>query len=189
MLDQHLCHPAVGAIGVVRVHTPLEAARRLGVECVPLGGEQHAGRVEVCGFDDDRRRLGPHLAVAAAHHPADPHGHSPVRDDDVVGVELSLHLVEGDDALAGLRPPHDDLGAEEVAVEDVVGVAQLEHHVVGDVDDVVDRPHPAGLQPKPHPERRRADFDPAHLAGGEARASHRVLQLHRHSRWLAALLE
>ena len=43
---------------------------------------------------------------------------------------------------------------QHVVVEGVQRLALFEHHVVGDVHDVVDRPHPGVLEPRPHPARR-----------------------------------
>ena len=67
--------------------------------------------------------------------------------------------------------PHDDLGAGDLrAVERVQRLAQFEHHVVGRVDDVVERAHPAQFEPAPDPDRRRADLDAGHRERGVTRA-------------------
>ena len=57
-----------------------------------------------------------------------------------------------------------------VEVEGVQRLRGQQHHVVGDVDDVVDRPLPGRRQPRLQPERRGADRDVGEDAGGEARA-------------------
>jgi hypothetical protein len=49
-------------------------------------------------------------------------------------------------------------------------LADREHHVVGDVDDVVDRPLSRRDQPLAQPERRRANLDVLEDARGEAQA-------------------
>ena len=50
----------------------------------------------------------------------------------------------------------------------------LEQHVVGDVDDVVDRPHPAGAQAALHPVRARTDLDSLDHAADVAAAQGRI---------------
>ena len=57
----------------------------------------------------------------------------------------------------GLRPADGDAPVDLVEVEGVQRVPQLEQDVVGDVDQVGDRPDPAGGQPQPH---RRAGWAP-----------------------------
>ena len=49
-------------------------------------------------------------------------------------------------------------------------LSQFEHHVVGRVDHVVQRAHPAQLQPPAHPERRGPDLDSANRQRRVARA-------------------
>ena len=49
-------------------------------------------------------------------------------------------------------------------------LAGEEHHVVGDVDDVVDRPLPRGREPRLEPERRRSDLDVGECPRREPRA-------------------
>ena len=75
---------------------------------------------------------------------------------------------------------HDQLAAgHPVEVERVQWLAGEQHHVVGDVDDVVDRPLAGRGQPLLEPERRRADRDVGEHAGGEARAQLGHLDRHR----------
>ena len=57
-------------------------------------------------------------------------------------------------------------------------LAQLQHHVVGDVDDVADRPRPPAAQAQPHPQGRGSDGHPVDLTGGEPRAALRILDPH-----------
>ena len=52
---------------------------------------------------------------------------------------------------AGARAAHADAAAELGEVEAVHRLAEFEHHVVGDVDDVVDRPHAGSRQPLRQP--------------------------------------
>ena len=62
--------------------------------------------------------------------------------------------------LAVVRAPDDQPAArDEVGVERVHRLAAEQHHVVGDVDDVGDRPLPRGHQPRLQPRRRLAELD------------------------------
>ena len=46
-----------------------------------------------------------------------------------------------------------------VVVEGMNGLSELQHHEVGDIDDVVDRPHSSSNELLLHPGWRRADLD------------------------------
>ena len=82
------------------------------------------------------------LGDLAAHDPGDPGGPVAVADQDRLGVEGALDAVEGGHPLAVARRADDQLAAGHlVEVEGVQRLAGQQHHVVGDVDDVVDRPH------------------------------------------------
>ena len=65
-----------------------------------------------------------------------------------------------------------------VEVEGVQRLAGEQHHVVGDVDDVVDRPLPGGHQARLQPRRRGRDRDVLEHARGEARAEVGALDEH-----------
>ena len=59
-----------------------------------------------------------------------------VADQQVVGGERALDVVEGHQRLAVAGPAHPEPAAPHLGqVVGVVGLAQLEHHVVGHVDD------------------------------------------------------
>ena len=78
----------------------------------------------------------------------------------ISGVELPHLMIERFQRLARPRAAHDDAPLPQiVGVEGVERLAVLQHHVVGDIDDVVDRPHPGGQQAPLHPGRRRLDGD------------------------------
>ena len=63
-------------------------------------------------------------------------------------------------SVSAARAPHDNgRPGQARVIERVHRVAQLEQHVVGDVDDVADRPDAAGGQPARHPRRRGCDRD------------------------------
>ena len=59
-------------------------------------------------------------------------------------------------------------------VERVQRLSEFEHHVVGRIDDVVERAHPAQFEPAPEPRGRRPDLDSGHRERGVARAQDRA---------------
>ena len=50
-------------------------------------------------------------------------------------------------------------------------LAQFEHHIVGNIDNVGDRPHSGVAQPQSHPQGGWAHGDPGDLAGRKARTA------------------
>ena len=70
-----------------------------------------------------------------------------IGDQQVLGVECAVLLVQRGEVLACLRLAHDDLPALQlVGIEGVQGLAQLMLHEVGDVHHVVDRLEADALQ-------------------------------------------
>ena len=87
--------------------------------------------------------------------------------------------VQGGKDLALLGPADDDLAALHIAVvKGVHGLPVLQHHVVGDVNDVVDRTHPRGPQPVPHPLGGGGNLDVPHHPSSVPGAEVRVRGLH-----------
>ena len=76
-----------------------------------LAASQHGQRLEVRGLEQHLGRRLRHLGVLAAHHAGDPDRPLGVGDDEILGIELALAAVEGDELLAGsarrttIRPP------------------------------------------------------------------------------------
>ena len=141
-----------------------------------LRGAEDAERLEVRRLEQELARLGPHLALLAAHHAGDRDRPLGVRDREVVGRELAHLAVERPDPLADARPPDDDAAfGKPRPVEGVQRAAEGEHHVVRHVDDVRDRPHPGREQPRLEPGRRAADGRVAEDAPDVARAALEVL--------------
>ena len=103
--------------------------------------------------------------------PAIPLGPSASQTSAISGSKLALDVVERDHPLALGRAANDDLrAAHPVEVERVQRLGGREHHVVGDVDDVRDRPLAGRHQPLLEPQRRRADLHVLEHARGEAQA-------------------
>ena len=108
-----------------------------------------------------------------------------VGDEQHVGRELALDVVEGLEALPGDGAADDDrgppvgAGVDRGGIERVDRLAELEHHVVRGVDDVRDGTLARGEQAHLHPVRRRGDGHAAHPAADEARAQVGVADVHR----------
>ena len=120
----------------------LEPRAGLAAQRVALRRAPDRDRIEDGRLDDRRGgRLG-HLAVGATHHPGEPDRALRIGDDQGLGRQRPLNVIERDDPLAFPGRPDDDHAAGHGrGVEDVDRLAQLEHHVVARVDGVRDRAH------------------------------------------------
>ena len=99
-------------------------------------------------------------------------GLSPVGDEQVLGGEGALDVVERREALAGPGAAHDDRAREPVDVEGMQRLADGEHHVVRHVDGERDRAHPRLGEAALEPGRRRPGrVDATHDAGDVAVAA------------------
>ncbi len=135
---------------------------------------------KIAEFDDHVGRARPDLGGRAAHHPADADRPLGVGDDDRLGMQLAIHVVQRLEALAGPCATHDDPAAVDGGgIEGMDRLPELDHHVVAGVDDVRDRPLAGREQAHLDVVRRRADRDSRHPATDEARAQVRILDLDR----------
>ena len=133
---------ARGQRGQVRIHALLPAIGRVGAQTEGLRGAQYLGAREVRRLEHDRLRALADLRVGAAHDAGDALRSLRVGDHEHRRVELALLPVQRAQRLARLRAPRRQASSAHVRV--VVGVqraAEVVHDVVGDVDDVRDRPH------------------------------------------------
>ena len=139
------------------VDAALEAVRRLGVQAQPLGGPPDRRA--------DRRspsRAGPRSSSPrprCRRRPSRP----PARSRPCSSAITTSPSCSGRSTPSSvvMRSPRFarrtcDAAAQLVEIERVQRVAGLQHHVVGDVDEVRDRAHPAGRQPHAHRQRARA---------------------------------
>ena len=112
------------------------------------------------------------LRARAAHHAGDRRRAVGVVDDAPCrGRARALRRRASSTCSPSRAAAHDEPAAgDAVEVEGVQRLAGQQHHVVGDVDDVVDRPLAGGDQPRLQPRRRRADRHVLEGARGEARA-------------------
>jgi hypothetical protein len=126
----------------------LEAQAGLRPERVTLARSPDEDRIEDGGLDDHVSRPLGDLARCAAHDSGDRQGARGISDNQVVGSQLALDVIERLDAFPGPCPPDDQLMAGDArSIERMGRLAELEHHVVRGIDDVADRTHPGRLEP------------------------------------------
>ena len=125
----------------------LEAPRGLAAQAERPRGAVDARAAPRRDLHQHARRRGLDLRARAAHDPGDRGRPVGVVDHDHLAVERAGLPVERLHLLALARATHDQLAAgDAVEVERVQRLAAQQHRVVGDVDDVVDRPLPGGRQ-------------------------------------------
>jgi hypothetical protein len=162
VLDEKLRAEARRVVGEVRVDALLPAVGALRAKVEPGRAAEDPDRLEVRGLEQHRGRLLGDLAVLAAHDRPDRDGAVGVGDHQLVRRQLALLPVESADPLAGTGVAHYDPPLVQPGlVEGVERAAEREHRVVGRVDDVGDRAHPGGRQPRAEPRGRRPDADVA----------------------------
>ena len=154
----------------------LEPEARLRAQGVPEGCPADAHRIEDRGLDDDVRRGVGDLGTSSAHDPGDADGAVRVGDEERVGRQLAIDVIERLEPLPLAGESDDDLApADRGGVERVDGLAELEHDVVADVDDVADRALAGREEAHLDLVRRRPDADARDMPADEPRAQVRVL--------------
>src|SRR5699024_10744424 len=144
-----------------RVDAAFEATRGLRGQFVATGSAGNRDRVEVSGLDDDFGRLVVDLDVGAAHDSGQADDLSTlarststaVGDEQILGIERALDIVESRELLPRTRTADDDLVTEQRSVVGVQRLAEFEHDVVRDIHGQADRTHSRLLQATLHPER------------------------------------
>ena len=153
------------------IDAALEAVTRLAAQTQPPRRARDGHRLEVRALEQDCSRRIADLRVEAAHHARNRQRLVAVGDQQVARIERARDVVERDKLARIACAAHDYLAAGDFAVvERMQRLTQFEHHVVGRVDDVVERAHPAKFKPAPEPRRRRPNLDSGHRERGIARA-------------------
>ena len=179
---EQLGEPAHRQVDDLRVRPLLEAGRGLGAELVAAGRLHDADGVEPRHLQQHVRGGVVDLAGRAAHDAGQADRHVvAVADQQVLGGEVPLDVVEGGEPLAVACHPHPEPRARDLGeVVGVVRLAQLEHDVVRHVDHVADRPHAEQRQAGRElriagPRRRhRAGSGPRSSRSGPGRGSRRT---------------
>ena len=142
----------------------LEAIARIARQIQSPRRAANARRQEVSGFEQNIFRRVGDAGFFATHHAANADRALLVRDDQILRRERVGLAVEREKLFAFAREAHVDFALQFVRIERVRRLPELEHHEIRDVDDVVDRAQPDGLQFRAQPVRARTDcdvFDPA----------------------------
>ena len=118
-----------------------------------------------------------HAGVGTAHDAGQCHRLFGIADDEVVGVQGELLLIEGHDLLALVGAADVDGAARDlVQVKGVHGLAHLQQGVVGDIDHVADGAQTAQGQMALHPAGRLTHPDVTdivcHVAGAQVGSLH-----------------
>ena len=150
----------------------LEAGGGLRAQAELARGAQDVDPVPGRDLEQDPGRLLGDLGDLAAHDPGDPRGpvrgrrRAPSRRRRRRSTPSSVVIFS-----PSLAVRIDQLAARDlVEVEGVQRLRGEQHHVVGDVDDVVDRPLAGRHQPRLQPGGERPDLHVGEDARGEARA-------------------
>ena len=140
-----------------RNEASVDSASRLLVRRTETGSNQALSNATRTRYRPSTSESAPPMTPATAC------GREPSAMTSMSPASLPHDAVQRPHGLSRPRAADPQLASREpVEVERVHRVAELEHHVVGDVDDVVDRPYVGCLQARRHPARRRADADLRH---------------------------
>ena len=182
-LHQQLRRAPGGDHRQLRAQPLLEPRRRLRARLQFRRRPPDVRRMEGGRFQQHRRRRLRHLRLEPAHHAGQRDRRLRIRDSEHIGRKLLFVAVDHHHLLALPGASHDDLAsAQLLEIESVQRLAQLQHHVVRDIDDDVDRAHPAGDKPLLHPARRFSHPHVLDQRGDVAIAQVRVGDLHRRPR-------
>ncbi len=123
--------------------------------------------VEGRRLQQDGHGLRTNLAVGAADDAAEADGIVSVGDDQMLGCELTLDVIQSNQCLAGFGPAYDDgVIFETVIVKGVQRLVVFQHDVVSNVDHVADGAEPRLGEPVLQPLGGRTNLDAGDEAGG-----------------------
>ena len=160
-LLQHRHRPVAGGQGGLGRQPLLKAAAGLGAQGQAAGRAPHRLGFKHRRFQPDRGGGIIHGLIQASHHPGQGDRPVGVGHHQGLAIELPGFAIEGGERLPAPARPQTHRGGvgnapgarQPVAVEGVEGLACLQHHQVGDVHNVVDRPHAGPLEALLQPRR------------------------------------
>ena len=164
-------------LGRVAVNALLVAGGRVAVLAQSAAGLTDGVAGEGSALEEQAGGVVVHAGVCTAHDAGQSHRLLCVADDQIVGVQGELLLIEGGDLLAFHGAADGDAAAGDlVQIESVHGLAHLQQGVVGNIDHIADGAQAAQGQMALHPAGRLAHPDVAdvvcHVAGAEVRSLH-----------------
>ena len=161
----------------VTVHALLVAGRRVAVLAQCAAGLTHAVAGEGGTLKQQAGGVLIHAGVGTAHDAGKCHRLFGIADDQIVGVQSELLLIQRDDLFARMGAAHIDGAAGDlVQVKGVHGLTHFQQGVVGDIHHIADGAQAAQSQMALHPAGRLAHADVAHIvchvAGAQIRSLH-----------------
>jgi len=137
-----------------RIDATREASGRLRRQLVPTESASNGHRVETRRLKDNVAGGRCQLGGLPAHHAGQADRPSVIGDQQVVGRQLPVDIIEGGQSLSLRGLPDHDRPPKPVTVVGVQRLPRLQHHVIGDVNFKADRTHPGSHQPSRHPSGR-----------------------------------
>ncbi len=165
------------------VGAAFEAHTGFRLESKLLARAPDGSRIEIRAFEDDGRRRVRDLGFGAPHDSCHGDRTLGVGNDKHVGRKYSLLTIECLKRFAGPRRSHANVRpGQSREIKCVHRMAHLEQHIVGDVDDIADRPDAGRVQARLHPSRRgtdRSGGNRSDVAGTEVRGLNDDLEIGR----------
>ena len=164
-------------LGRVAVNALLVAGGRVAVLAQSAAGLTDGVAGEGSALEEQAGGVVVHAGVCTAHDAGQSHRLLCVADDQIVGVQGELLLVQRDDLFALVGAAHINGAAGDlVQVKGVHGLAHFQQGVVGDIHHIADGAQAAQSQMALHPAGRLAHADVAHIvchvAGAQVRSLH-----------------
>ena len=161
----------------IAIHALLVAGRGIAVLTQCTAGLTHAVAGKSSALEQQAGGVIVHAGVCAAHDTGQCYRLFSITDDQIVGVQGELLLVQRDDLFALVGAAHINGAAGDlVQVKGVHGLTHFQQGVVGDIHHVADGAQAAQCQMALHPAGRFAHADVAdivcHVAGAQLRCLH-----------------
>ena len=161
----------------IAIHALLVAGRGIAVLTQCTAGLTHAVAGKSSALEQQAGGVIVHAGVCAAHDTGQCYRLFSITDDQIVGVQGELLLVQRDDLFALVGAAHINGAAGDlVQVKGVHGLTHFQQGVVGDIHHVADGAQAAQCQMALHPAGRLAHADVAdivcHVAGAQLRCLH-----------------
>ena len=161
----------------ITVHALFVAGRGIAVLTQCTAGLTHAVAGKSSALEQQAGGVIVHAGICAAHDTGQCYRLFSITDDQIVGVQGELLLVQRNDLFAFVGATYINGAAGDlVQVKGVHGLTHLQQGVVGDIHHVADRAQATQRQMTLHPAGRLAHADVAdivcHVAGAQLRCLH-----------------
>ena len=139
----------------LRINATLKTLRRLRNQLVAASSTSHRHLIKTSSLNQNAGGRISHLSGGAAHHTGKTNHARIISDNDVLGVQSTLHTIQGHQLLASNSAAHHNLALNLVSVIEVQRLAGLQHHVVRNIHRQRQRAHTRQTQTRRHPGRNR----------------------------------